>query len=1425
MQRWVLIGFILAVATTAGAEMPYPPNPRPCNGESTDPPCIDATDFSRYLFLETTDPPTLPNDFGSDNWKLTSEKTGDPAIDGNPQELFGVKGASVDLAWQVTTGRPDVLIAVLDSGIRWAEPQPDLASKFYLNRGELPVPENSTNSRDPHDRNGDGLFNILDYLADDTHPRDSRVSDQNDNGVIDPEDLIFLFSDGVDDDANGYVDDISGWDFFEDDNNALDEVRYGHGTGQSRDSAAEANNGAGEPGTCPNCLLLEVRVGDSFITDVNLFAQGVVFAVDSGAQVIQEALGTLNQSRFGQEAVDYAYRNGAVVIASAADEQSNHHNYPANYNHTVQVNSVRRFDEFDPLRQEPASYLYLNGCTNYGGHIAFSVPSSSCSSEATGRGAGMAGLVVSAALNAIDQGRLTPYPRDDGSPAPFPLSADEVKQILSLTADDINFDARDDVDPPLPQNYDTRFAPIQVPGVQNMARFSSIAGWDQYFGYGRVNANRAVRLVAEGQIPPEAVIESPAWYAIVDPEAAATLPIRGRVAANRAASYGYTLEVAPGIQPAEEDFQVIRSVENLSSAIEGELGVIGLAELRARMPHGTSGPAVTDAGLPDPDRFSVTVRVRVVDDQNRLGEDRRVFALHHDPDLLPGFPREIGADGVSSPVTADLDGDGREEIIFGTSNGEVHAIRADGSALQGWPVRTSALEIHLFSQGYRWLGYRGNERPPRRPPSAAVLGAVAVGDVDGNGTLEVAATDMAGYAYLWNANGSLRAGFPVSTLPQYSNTRRSERELGTPEGLVPDRVNRHDANNRLGRALASGPVLANLDGSADGSLEIIAGSFDRHVYAWHANGEPVLGWPVLLKDPEKVEAVDEDTNEVRLIGGSGAAIGTKIVVPPSVGDLDGDGRLEVVAVVNEEYREPANALFTDPNILLFATFGVINMGNTRVYAIHAEGTARGASPLAHGWNPDAFLPGWPVRTALVTTGLLPLVGTGSNGPPALADVNDDGRLEVGTFSVIGPAYVLNASGQSFLGTHPSGEPVTLATDLLGAASNSNDAPSIPALGAPVLAEFAGRGSGFQLLAPAAGLGKFLDNQLPAQQLPADNHFVAWEVTEADDSAASGDFSPAFPRVVNDLQFFGAPAVADITGDRLPEAIIGTGVYDLHAFDVNGAEPPGWPKFTNGWMVGSPAVGDVDGDGLLEVVAVTREGYLFVWRTTGPECGTVLWRRYHHDEWGTGNYHTNARPPASLSAADITSVEVRTAIEVGFELARTPGDDLFCGASVFYDARFSDSPIDTEEAFAAAEPVEGIAVDRNDERRPGNLSLFDERFRGRTVHFAVIVRDDQNNRSTLLSLGQVTFPDQPPPTATLAPTATATVTPTPPLTPTPTEPPPAPTSTPRSPVPEARSDDDGGCAITAGPAPGSWWLGLPLLALILRRPREPRRSFS
>ncbi len=1335
---------LLAVTLFASpclADLPYPANPMPCESGQLPPDCIASTDFASYAFLPLSSPPVRPNDF-HDDWKITSDRTGETAIDSSPQELFGVKGASVDLAWQISTGRPDVLIAVLDSGIRWQDRITDLFDKLYLNRRELPVPEGSSNSIDPWDRNRDGVFNVRDYRANRGYEADSRVSDQNGNRLIDPEDLIFVFSDGRDDDGNGYIDDISGWDFFEDDNDALDEVRYGHGTGESEDSGAEANNNEGGVGTCPNCMLLSLRVGDSFVAEVNNFAQAVLFAVDNGALVIQEALGTLNNTKFAQEAVDYAYRHGVAIIASAADEQSNHHNYPANYAHTIEVNSVTRFISTDDLVQTPRSYLYLNGCTNYGGHIALTVPSSSCSSEATGRSSGMAGLIYSAALNEIDKGRLQPYRAATEEQRAMPLSANEVKQLLTSSADDINFDP----------NYETM---TPFPGVQMSRRFPSIAGWDQFFGYGRVNANTTLRRIAEGKIPPEADITSPTWFEILDPDR--TLRVTADVAAVRSASFSYRIEAAPGIQPAESAFEAIAmGSDSMPRQIEADL-----SSLVTRMPHGIDGPAVDASGLPDPDRFSVTVRVLVTDQQGLIGEDRRVFAIHRDPALKAGTPRFLGGDGVASPVLADVDGDNVDEIVLATSDGFVHAFQGglDREA-DGWPVRSNPIEVHSDAPAFAELSI----------PHAAFLGRPAVGDLDRDGSPEIVAADVRGLVYVWDHTGRLRPGFPVSTLAQYSHTWRSERDLGSQDGRVPDRSNRHNADNRLARGIGAGPALANLDGSQDGSLEIVAGAWDRHVYAWHADGTPVHGWPLLLKDPAKVAAVDPITNEVTLNANANAAMGTKIITTPSLGDVDGDGQIDVIVGVNEEYIENPNAVFSNLTINLYRTSGLLESGNSRLYALSRHGAASGSTPLERGWNPDGFLSGWPVKVATLTTELLPFVGTGINGSPSLADLDNDGRAEIGIFSFVGPAYIFNGAGKSWLGDDPTrrGTPRTLAISGFGAGSNSSDSPAIPGLGGGVLAPFAGAGNGEYFLAPTAGLGKLIDNNIPADQIPSDNQIGAWSIADAQGKPLTGTFVRAFPRVMNDLQFLTTPAVADIDNDGLPEALQGSGVYDVHAFNINGIEPAAWPKFTNGWTVTTPAVGDVDGDGRSEVVSATREGWLFLWQTSGDACAFAPAPLSHHDAFSSGNAQTDARPPAGLR---VDRVDSQPGGIIELALPAVPGDDLYCGATAQFDIRIATTPITSESAFAEAVRLQvQESPSLSGRNRSATLKLLapSNGVPGRG-YLAGRTHDEAGNVTATVDLGAVTLLAVPTPTTSPSPTPTPTpsATPTASSSPTPT----------------------------------------------------------
>ena len=291
-------------------------------------------------------------------------------------------------------------------------------------------------SQGPYDRNHDGVFNIEDYCPNWGSPAncegDSRVADLNANTIVDPEDLIFEFSDGVDQDGNGYVDDFVGWDSYEDDNDPFDEVQYGHGTGEAKDSTGEVDNGTGGAGVCPNCMVMHMRVGDSFIADVNDFAQGVLYATDNSASVVQSALGTLNNSRFAQEAIDYAYpawrrpdriRGGRVGRAPQ----------PAVGPGARRNDELHRRARGRTESRLPATWS-SEGARTTAPTSPRRCPRTPVPPEAVGRSAGMAGLLHAARRNEVARGALADYGELDGAggvPGGRALSAEEGRSRTS----------------------------------------------------------------------------------------------------------------------------------------------------------------------------------------------------------------------------------------------------------------------------------------------------------------------------------------------------------------------------------------------------------------------------------------------------------------------------------------------------------------------------------------------------------------------------------------------------------------------------------------------------------------------------------------------------------------------------------------------------------------------------------------------------------------------------------------------------------------------------------------------------------------------------------------------------------------------------------------------------------------------------------
>ncbi len=1315
--------FLICIAvlsgTFAAADTPWPQHP----------PGQDAEKYEQYSFSAH-----MPNDYGAadnDFWKYTSEESDslyhalialfNPGLD--RRELEGIMGASVDKAWSVTTGRPDVLIAVLDSGVKWhdAAVMGELRRKFHLNSGEVPPPQGA----DRWDKNQDGAFNVDDFAG------DPRVADLNGNGLVDPEDIIWYFSDGEDDDNNGYVDDICGWDFLEDDNDPWDEVDQGHGTASCVWSAGEANNGSGIPGTCPNAMLLPVRVGDSYVADLNDFAQGVVFAVDSGAWLVQEALSGVNNTPLAQEAIDYAYSRGVAVIASAGSGESAHQEYPSAYEHTIQVNAVQRFIRTgsEGGDQFPSSYLYLGGNSAYGAHNIVSAPSDGHSSGATGRLAGIAALIYSAAENDVRRGELWRYPGLD-----VPLSACEVKQIIAMTAQDIDFS---------PASHAVSFGPLDA-AIGPSLRFPSNPGWDPYFGYGRVNAYEAVMAVDQGRIPPEAEINSPGWFEPLNP-GQVSLEVEGRVAAVRAESFEYMVEWAPGWDPSEGEWKTASEAGSLYEPVKGVLAELDMGEVYR---------AVTETmqargGAGDPNRYTFTVRVRVRDNRGNWGEDRKAAFCFDDPDAYAGTPLRMGSGISASPRYADLDDDGENELIVATAGGEVHAFNPDLSEVAGWPVRSTPLPLHEESAGFK-------SGAVSRDAYASIVGTPAVGDLDHDGTLEVVAADMQGRVYAWDRAGRLLAGFPVRSDPLYSIPDRADwwTEGALPADwyasrFVPDRVHRLDRWNCLDRGFMGGPVLCNLDASLDGSLEIVAACMDQHLYAWHADGKPVEGWPVKLVDAAKVAAFDPLTHTCDFIEKEKIPRGSKIVATPSVADLDGDGDLEVVCGTNEVYTD--EALNASPRTFALAAFlpmlkpfagaagDALSPGNTRVYAVHNDGAmhglAQGTRPAADRVPAQAYLQGWPVGVATAAPGMLPGIMEGVSAQAAVADIDGDGSMEIGVSPAMGPGLLLERDGSSFLGQDESGLYAGFNANEAGPAAGSADLPLTCAAGGGAFADL-GAG-GLSYVAPTMGLGRLADMFLPADQTRSDDQLSAWR-------ASDGGMLAAFPYAVGGAMLSVTPGAADVDGDGLQEVLAGSSGYDLHAVNAAGREAAGWPKFTAGGSAGTPAAGDFDGDGGREVAAGTRDGWLFVWKTDSSAGDGADWPEYGHDPWGTGCLETDAVRPGRVM--DLAAEKLMDGGKPrGIRLTWTaPGDDAMRGQALCYEIRFLDRPIDGGNWMEAVPLERGKPMPAG----PGTVQEFvyegfpfDWPLNGKAIYFALQARDEAGNLSALSVLSSVSYGQQ------------------------------------------------------------------------------------
>lgn len=246
-----------------------------------------------YIYHHCAIPTELDGAYNQVYPNIPSYIPNDPYFDNqwalhNTGQTDGIPDADIDApeAWDIETGDSDVVIAIIDSGVDYTHP--DLVDNIWINNDEIP-------------------------------------------------------GNGIDDDNNNFVDDIRGWDFYNMDNDPLDDS--GHGTHCAGIASATGNNGIGVAGVCWNCTIMPVKglnyFGGGF---ADTLAPAICYAADNGANVISMSWGGYDDSQLIHDALDYAYSNGVLLVGAAGNHYGNAVFYPARYDNVIAVAATDDFD-------------------------------------------------------------------------------------------------------------------------------------------------------------------------------------------------------------------------------------------------------------------------------------------------------------------------------------------------------------------------------------------------------------------------------------------------------------------------------------------------------------------------------------------------------------------------------------------------------------------------------------------------------------------------------------------------------------------------------------------------------------------------------------------------------------------------------------------------------------------------------------------------------------------------------------------------------------------------------------------------------------------------------------------------------------------------------------------------------------------------
>lgn len=272
-------------------------------------------------------------------------KTNDALIN----EQWGLEAVNAFNAWKIATGK-GIKIGLVDTGIDFKHQ--DLENNIFINSKE--------------DINNNGKF-------DDWRSTEIR------NGVSG--DL-----DGIDNDGNGTVDDVIGYDFVDTDSGNIGDSKdidpvvsdeHGHGTAVAGVICATANNNLGISGVAYNSKILTARAFNIFgEAESDDIAKAIVYLVNNKVKVINCSFGDNNYSRLADAAIEYAHSAGCIVVTSSGNNNWDRMHYPSDHAKVICVGGVERGDK------KIQKYAY----SNYGLNLTLLAPGKDILSTKAGGG-------------------------------------------------------------------------------------------------------------------------------------------------------------------------------------------------------------------------------------------------------------------------------------------------------------------------------------------------------------------------------------------------------------------------------------------------------------------------------------------------------------------------------------------------------------------------------------------------------------------------------------------------------------------------------------------------------------------------------------------------------------------------------------------------------------------------------------------------------------------------------------------------------------------------------------------------------------------------------------------------------------------------------------------------------------------------------